>query len=197
MFKTSSSYSHMAESPGGRLSWDEALQALGAVRAGDRPGLVVVDEFPYLIHRSRNCRPSSSGRSTTLPTATPGSGCCLWLGHVDDVHVAHGNEGPPRTGKPRRRRSTVRLSGVRQVLADQRSSCRLPRACCRGRNAGISGTPHTLSSVRGRSSRSGEDQRPDLDSDNASDRTQFEAAPHGAAKPRSSRTGSSPTTCRN
>jgi uncharacterized protein len=41
--------------PGGQLrldSWDAALRAVGDLPAGDGPAVVVLDEFPYLLHHS-------------------------------------------------------------------------------------------------------------------------------------------------
>lgn len=41
--------------PGGRLAfdgWDGAIGAIGQVRRGDQPALIVIDEFPYLLAHS-------------------------------------------------------------------------------------------------------------------------------------------------
>ncbi len=41
--------------PGGRLAfanWDDAIQAITDIRVGDKPAIVVIDEFPYLLAHS-------------------------------------------------------------------------------------------------------------------------------------------------
>lgn len=41
--------------PGGRLafsSWDDAIRAITDIRVGDKPAIIVIDEFPYLLAHS-------------------------------------------------------------------------------------------------------------------------------------------------
>src|ERR1017187_1879223 len=122
---------------GGRYAfadWDEAVQRLFGVVSG---GLIIIDEFPYLIERQpRAAVPDPArARSPGIRPAEPGADGAGRVGHVGHGAPARRKRAAARPGQHGNDHPAVRLPGRGEVLGHQRPSPGSARPLGRGRNA--------------------------------------------------------------
>src|ERR1017187_6833370 len=122
---------------GGRYAfadWDEAVQRLFGVVSG---GLIIIDEFPYLIERQpRAAVPDPArARSPGIRPAEPGADGAGRVGHVGHGAPARRKRAAARPGQHGNDHPAVRLPGRGEVLGHQRPWPGSARPLGRGRNA--------------------------------------------------------------